>query len=230
MQEIIQSAVANMLTINKTDLSRHHTPRTFSDRVALRVVRILRTVADGLFGRRYRHRTIVLETIAAVPGMVAATLLHLKCLRRMIDDRGWIRTLLNEAETQRAHLMVFVALDRPSMLERLSVLLAQGFFYNAHFLIYLFSPRTAHRIVGYFAEDAVRGYGQYLEEIRNGKQENPPAPAEAISYWNLPPDALLSDVIRAIQEDEAIHRDINHSFADALENGRSLPGPPRIVF
>lgn len=218
-----------MLTIDKTDLSRHHPPRTFSDRIAYRVVRMLRFVADGLFGRRYRHRTIVLETIAAVPGMVAATLLHLKCLRLMIDDRGWIRTLLDEAETQRAHLMVFVDMDRPSLLERLSVLLAQGLFYNAHFLIYLFSPRTAHRIVGYFAEDAVRGYSQYLEEIREGRQENPPAPSQAIAYWNLPLDARLADVISAMREDEAIHRDINHSFADALESGQDLPGPPRIV-
>jgi ubiquinol oxidase len=217
-----------MLTIDKTNLARHHPPRTLSDRIALRVVRMLRFVADGMFGRRYRHRTIVLETIAAVPGMVAATLLHLKCLRRMIDDRGWIRTLLNEAETQRAHLMVFVAIDRPSLLERLSVLLVQGLFYNAHFLIYLFSPRTAHRIVGYFAEDAVRGYGQYLEDIRDGRQENPPAPASANAYWNLSPDARLADVIRAMQEDEAIHRDINHSFADALESGHDLPGLPKI--
>jgi ubiquinol oxidase len=217
-----------MLTIDKTNLERHHPPRTLSDRIAYRVVRMLRFAADRLFGRRYRHRTIVLETIAAVPGMVAATLLHLKCLRLMIDDRGWIRTLLNEAETQRAHLMVFVAIDRPSLLERLSVLLAQGLFYNAHFLIYLFSPRTAHRIVGYFAEDAVRGYGQYLEDIRDGRQENPPAPASANAYWNLSPDARLADVIRAMQEDEAIHRDVNHSFADALESGRYLPGLPKI--
>jgi ubiquinol oxidase len=217
-----------MLTIDKTNLVRHHPPRTLSDRVAFRVVGMLRFVADGLFGRRYHHRTIVLETIAAVPGMVAATLLHLKCLRRMTDDRGWIRTLLDEAETQRAHLMVFVAIDRPSLPERLSVLLAQGLFYNAHFLIYLFSPRTAHRIVGYFAEDAVRGYGQYLEEIRDGRQENPPAPAPAIAYWNLSPDARLADVIREMQEDEAIHRDINHSFADALESGHDLPGLPKI--
>lgn len=218
-----------LLTIDKTDLARHHTPRTLSDRVAYRVVRALRFTADSLFGRRYRHRTIVLETIAAVPGMVAATLLHLKCLRRMIDDRGWIRTLLNEAETQRAHLMVFVAIETPNTFERFLVLLAQGVFYNAHFLIYLFSPRTAHRIAGYFAEDAVSGYGQYLEEIRGGRQENPPAPPLAIAYWNLAPDARLADVIRAMQEDEAIHRDINHSFADALESGRDLPGLPKIV-
>ena len=218
-----------MLTIDKTDLSRHHVPRTLSDRVAYRLVRMVQFVAGTLFGRRYRHRTIVLETIAAVPGMVAATLLHLKCLRLMIDDRGWIRALLNEAETQRAHLMVFVSIDRPNAFERFVVLLAQGLFYNAHFLIYLLSPRIGHRIVGYFAEDAVRGYGQYLDEIRDGRQDNPPAPELAIAYWNLPPDARLSDVIAAIQEDEALHRDINHGFADALDSGRNLPGPPQIV-
>ena len=218
-----------MLIIDKTDLSRHHIPRTFSDRVAFWAVRTLRVVADGLFGRRYRHRTIVLETIAAVPGMVAATHLHMKSLRRMIDDRGWIQTLLNEAATQRAHLMVFVALDRPGLFERLLVMLVQGFFYNLHFLVYLLSPRTAHRIVGYFSEDAVRGYGQYLQEIHNGNLENPPAPDEAITYWCLPPNARLSDVIGAMREDEAIHRDINHSFADALEGGHDLPGPPRLL-
>jgi ubiquinol oxidase len=219
-----------MLTVDKTNLTRHHPPRTFSDRFAYGVVSALRIVADSLFGHRYGNRTIVLETIAAVPGMVAATLLHLKCLRRMIDDRGWIRTLLNEAETQRAHLMVFVAIDRPNAFERFLVLVAQGIFYNAHFLIYLFSPRTAHRIVGYFAEDAVRGYAQYLEEIRSGRQDDPPAPPLAVSYWNLPPDARLSDVIGAMQEDEAIHRDINHGFADALAAGHDLPGPPRMTF
>ncbi|MFC5386209.1 alternative oxidase [Aquamicrobium segne] len=219
-----------MLTIDKTDLSRHHVPRLLADRIAYRLVGMVQFCAGALFGRRYRHRTIVLETIAAVPGMVAATLLHLRCLRLMIDDRGWIRVLMNEAETQRVHLMVFVAVDRPSLFERLIVLLAQGFFYNAYFLIYLISPRTGHRISGYFAENAVRGYGHYLDSIGEGQQENPPAPELAIAYWNLAPDARLSDVIAAIREDEALHRDINHGFADALEKGEDFPGPPRIGF
>ncbi len=214
-----------MLNIDKNDLLRHHSPRNLTDRIAYRLVGLLRLPAK-LFGRRYRNRTVVLETIAAVPGMVSATLLHLRCLRRMTDDRGWVRTLMNEAETQRAHLMVFVTLDRPNMFERLLVLLAQGIFYNAHFLICLISPRMAHRIVGYFAEDAVAGYGQYLDEIRAGEIEDLPAPPIAIAYWNLPPDARLSDVIVAIREDEAVHRDINHGFADALTYGRDLPGPP----
>lgn len=215
------------MQIDKTNLHRHRPPRTLSERIAYGMVRGLRGTAGVLFGRRYRHRTIVLESIAGVPGMVAATLLHLKCLRRMIDDRGWIRVLMEQAETQRTHLMVFVAIDRPSLVERLLVLLAQGLFYNAHFLVYLFSPRTAHRVAGYLSEDAVRGYAEYLDQIRSGRQDDLPAPPLAVAYWNLEPDARLSDAIVAMQEDEAIHRDVNHGFADALVAGRPLPDPPR---
>ena len=80
------------------DLSVHHEARGLSDRVAFGFVKVLRFFADTFFAKRYGHRAIVLETVAAVPGMVGAALTHLKCLRRMCDDRGWIRTLLAEAE------------------------------------------------------------------------------------------------------------------------------------
>ena len=45
------------------------------------------------FAKRYGHRAVVLETIAAVPGMVGGLLQHLKALRRIRDDQGWIREL-----------------------------------------------------------------------------------------------------------------------------------------
>lgn len=217
-----------MLTIDKTDLERHHQPARFADRLALGVVRALRSGANALFGNRYGHSAVLLETVAAVPGMVAATLLHLKCLRRMMDDRGWIRVLMEEAENQRTHLMVFVELRRPSLAERLLILFAQGVFYNAHFLLSLISPATAHRVVGYFAEDAILWYTRYLQGLESGELDNPPAPALAIAYWNLPPEARLSDAIAAIREDEAIHRDVNHGFADALAAGRTLPDLPAL--
>jgi ubiquinol oxidase len=215
-----------MLSIDKTNLRRHHEPRGFSDRFALGVVRAMRSGANALFGDRYGHSAVLLETIAAVPGMVAASLLHLKCLRKMTDDRGWIRVLMEEAENQRAHLMAFVQIARPRLAERLLILFAQGVVYNAHFLLYLISPATAHRIAGYIAEDAVRGYTQYLEGLRSGRYEDVPAPPLGAAYWNLGPEARLSDVVVAIREDEAIHRDVNHGFADALAAGNALPDRP----
>lgn len=215
-----------MLNVNKTDLLRHHEPQTLSDRIAVRSVRALASIATTLFGKRYGNRAVVLETVAAVPAMVAATLLHLRCLRRMIDDRGWVRAFMDEAENQRAHLMAFVAIARPSGFERFLIVIAQGAFYNAYFLLHLISPRTAHRIAGYLSEEAVRGYTQYLARLEAGEQPNSLAPASALIYWNLDPSAQLSDMVIAMREDEAIHRDIHHAFADALASGNTLPDLP----
>ncbi|WP_019025104.1 MULTISPECIES: alternative oxidase [unclassified Thioalkalivibrio] len=205
------------MSINQeTDLRRHHEPRDFSDRVARAFTSMMRLFADTFFARRYGHRAVVLETVAGVPGMVGATLQHLRSLRRMEDDHGWIRTLMDEAENERMHLLTFIEIASPNWLERLLIILAQGFFYTLYFLIYVVSPRTAHRIVGYFEEEAVISYTDYLEEVETGAIENIPAPDRAIQYWDLPEDARLSDVIRAVREDEAGHRDVNHGFADLL--------------
>lgn len=157
---------------------------------------------------------MILETVAAVPGMVGGTLRHLGSLRRLEGDRGRIRLLLDEAENERMHLMVFMQIAQPSPFERLLVLLAQGVFYNAFFLLYLLSPRTAHRVVGYFEEEAVYSYTEYLAGVDAGVHENVPAPEVAIRYWGLAPDARLREVILAVREDEAGHRDVNHGLAD----------------
>ncbi len=210
------------------DFSRHHQPQGLSDRLALAFVKVLRFVADTFFAKRYGHRAVVLETVAAVPGMVGGALQHLRSLRRMTDDKGWIRTLLDEAENERMHLMTFVHIAKPSQLERVLILLTQGAFYNAFFVLYLISPRTAHRVVGYIEEEAVGSYTIYLEEIDAGKHENVPAPQVAIDYWKLAPDARLRDVVLTIRDDEAGHRDVNHGFADTLK-GAGRPAAARRV-
>lgn len=197
-------------------LVRHHKPANLSDRVAFGFVKMLRFFADTFFAKRYGHRAVVLETVAAVPGMVGGTLQHMKCLRRMCDDNGWIRTLLDEAENERMHLMTFIEIAKPSWLERMLVLVVQGVFYNCFFLAYLVSPKTAHRVVGYFEEEAIISYTAYLKEIDDGRQPNVAAPKIAIDYWNLPANARLRDVVVAVRADEANHRDVNHGFADEL--------------
>lgn len=219
-----------MLNIDKTDLFRHHVPATIPDRFAFGLARFVAWTAGNTFlSRRYGDRVIVLETVTAVPPMVAATLLHLKCLRLMLDDRGWVRTFMNEAESQRTHLMSFVALARPNAWERFLIALAQGVFYNAYFLLYLISARTAHRLAGYFAEQAVQGYSRYLSQIESGEVEMQSAPASAIAYWGLTPEAQVRDMVVAMREDEAIHRDVHHAFADALMRGRAFPDRPGVA-
>lgn len=211
------------------DLDVHHKAKGVRDRVAFGFVKALRLFADTFFAKRYGHRAVVLETVAAVPGMVGATLNHLKCLRRMCDDRGWIKTLMDEAENERMHLMTFIEVARPNLFERAMVLIAQGVFYNFFFLLYLASPRTAHRVVGYFEEEAVISYTHYLAEIDEGRSENVPAPEIAKRYWGLPDDARLRDVVLVVRADEAHHRDVNHGFANelaGLPQGAVAPCPP----
>jgi ubiquinol oxidase len=194
----------------------HHAAKGFSDRFAFGFTKLLRFCADTFFRKRYGHRAVVLETVAAVPGMVGAMLTHLKCLRAMRDDNGWIRTLLEEAENERMHLMTFVQVARPTGLERLIILTVQWVFWLGFFCLYLVSARTAHRVVGYFEEEAVISYTEYLRELDEGRAINPPAPAIAIRYWKLPDDASLRDVVSVVRADEAHHRDINHGFANKL--------------
>lgn len=197
-------------------LQKHHPPGGFGDRAALALVKFLRFFADVFFARRYGHRAVVLETVAAVPGMVGGTLQHLRALRRMESDHGWIRALLDEAENERMHLMTFIEIAKPSRLERLLIVLVQGAFYNFFFLLYLVSPETAHRIVGYLEEEAVFSYTEYLAGVDDGTYANVPAPRVALDYWKMPPDARLRDVILVVRADEAAHRDLNHRFADEL--------------
>lgn len=197
-------------------LERHYAPRNFRDRIAYAFVKVLRFFADAFFARRYGHRAVVLETVAAVPGMVGGALQHLRALRRMESDHGWIRTLLDEAENERMHLMTFIHISQPSLLERSLILFAQGVFYNSFFLLYLISPKAAHRVVGYLEEEAVYSYTDYLAGVDNGTYANVAAPKIAIDYWKLAPDARLRDVIIAVRADEAHHRDVNHDFADEL--------------
>jgi len=202
--------------ISKVDLSIHHRPQGFSDRIAFGFSKALRFCADTFFAKRYGHRAIVLETVAAVPGMVGATINHLKCLRRMCDDRNWIRTLMEEAENERMHLMTFIKVAQPTVFERLVILGVQWVFYLAFFALYLVSAKTAHRVVGYFEEEAVISYTMYLKELDEGRSPNVAAPDIAKHYWKLPEDATLRDVVLVVRADEAHHRDVNHGFADEL--------------
>lgn len=202
-----------------TNDQAHFEPRTFRDRVAFGFVKVLRFFADLFFRKRYGHRAVVLETVAAVPGMVGGLLQHLRAIRRIEDDRGWIRELLDEAENERMHLMTFIEIAKPSVFERFLIMIAQAIFYNVYFFIYLFAPRTAHRIVGYFEEEAVISYTNYLQEIDAGRLENVPAPQIAIDYWKLPADARLRDVVLVVRADEEGHRDRNHEMANELGDG-----------
>lgn len=89
----------------------------FRDHVAFRLVGTARAFFDKISGyepdkpmsaEKWLDRFIYLETVAAIPGMVAGALRHLQSLRLMRRDNGWIHTLLEEAENERMHLLTFI--------------------------------------------------------------------------------------------------------------------------
>lgn len=188
-----------------------------SDKVAYSLTMSFRWLADTFFAKRYGHRAVILETVAGVPGMVAGMWNHLRSLRSMKpDERGWIKTLLAEAENERMHLMIFIEIAKPNLAERMLVMLAQFVFWHFYFVLYVFFPKTAHRMIGYFEDQAVVSYTQYLEEIDAGRVVNIPAPAIAIDYYGLHDKATLRDVVIAVREDEQGHAEVNHRMADEL--------------
>ncbi|PKF60317.1 oxidase [Psychromonas sp. psych-6C06] len=196
----------------------HQAPSKASEYIAYKITQILKFTLNIFYGKKYAKRAVILETIAAVPGMVAGMLNHLKALRRMRDDEGWVRELLDEAENERMHLMIFLDIAKPTWIERTLVLLGQGVFLGVYTLLYLLSSKTAHRVVGYFEEEACISYTEFLDKIASGEVENIAAPDIAKKYYQLADDARLMDVIYRIREDEAEHRNRNHEFANAFEN------------
>mgnify|MGYP001162958197 FL=1 len=187
-----------------------------SDLFARSMTAFFRFFADAFFAKRYGHRAVVLETVAGVPGMVAGMWVHLKSLRQAKTGYGpLIRELLAEAENERMHLMFFIDIAKPNWFERSLILVAQLVFMTYYFILYIVSPSTAHKMIHYFEEEAVKSYTSYLEQIEAGEIEDRPAPRLAIDYYDLPSDARLSDMIRCVRADEQGHADANLAFAEA---------------
>jgi hypothetical protein len=92
----------------------HREAKTYSDKVALIAVKLLRWGLDKATGykheravalnekdpvaarakyamteEKYMIRNVFLESVAGVPGMVAGMLRHLHSMRRMKRDNGW---------------------------------------------------------------------------------------------------------------------------------------------
>jgi ubiquinol oxidase len=106
----------------------------------------------------------------------------------------------------------------PGIFFRAAIALAQGVFFNFYFLMYMVSPRTAHRFVGYLEEEAVHTYTTCLKKIDDGTLlmwKHMKAPPMAVDYYGLDPEtASMRDVILSVRADEAVHRGVNHHLSD----------------
>lgn len=112
--------------------------------------------------------------------------------------------------------MFFIEIAKPNYFERFIVLCSQIIFGLFYLFMYVFFTRTAHRMIGYFEDEAVKSYTEYLDLVESGKVENIQAPELAINYYKLGSDAKLTDLIRCVRADEEHHSETNHNYADNL--------------
>ena len=196
-------------------LFENKSQQSFSDGFAYSMTVFFRFIADTFFAKRYGHRAVVLETIAGVPGMVAGMWMHFKSLRSMKAGYGkHIREMLAEAENERMHLMFFIEIAKPNIFERSLVLFSQFLFGAFYFFMYVFFTKTAHRMIGFFEDEAVKSYSEYLKMIEDGEIENVKAPQIAIEYYDLKSNARLIDLVKCVKADEEHHSEVNHKYAD----------------
>eukprot|EP00934_Nitzschia_sp_Nitz4_P003438 Nitzschia sp. Nitz4//scaffold308_size21609//3580//5124//NITZ4_008601-RA/size21609-augustus-gene-0.41-mRNA-1//1//CDS//3329547149//3428//frame0 len=212
----------------------HVAPKDGIDKLAWNAVQAVRYVFDSFTGWRndvskitatnVLHRVIYLETIAAVPGMVAAIVRHFRSLRNMKADGGYMQLFLEEANNERMHLLTFVGMRDPNLLFRAAVILGQFGFGAAFTAAYIISPAFCHRFVGYVEEEACSTYTKIIKaieiapegsELAKWRTEAPPA--IAVAYWHLGPDGTVLDLMKAVRADEAEHRDVNHLISGVKE-------------
>jgi hypothetical protein len=215
---------------NKMDIETiekyHHEPSHWKDRLALAMVRTVRTLFDTISRynpekmneRDWLNRIVFLETVAGVPGMIGGMGRHLKSLRTLEKDNGWIHHLLQEAENERMHLFIFLSMRNPGVTMRIGIALTQIAFFNAYFVMYMLAPKFSHRFVGYLEEEAVHTYTKCLDQIDKGNLPmwaHMKAPLLAVDYYSLcPKTASMRDVVLSVRADEAVHRSVNHHFSD----------------
>jgi len=210
----------------------HVKPQTLMDKLIYGVVRgayhtfnfVTRFNKENPTPRSVQIRLLFLESVAGVPGMVAASMRHFRSLRTMQRDHGWIHTLLEEAENERMHLLVFMTVFQPSILTRMLVIAGQVVLVTALTGTYAIHPPALHRFVGYLEETAVITYSEVIKTLQtpgtalHQAWKDIPAPDIAKNYWKLPDNAMFLDVIRHIGADETHHRDVNHTFANLAAN------------
>lgn len=228
----------------------HREPQTLGDRIALRGIYLVRGGFDfftgykkprtpaeeehGFKGTRYHMtepkwltRVIFLESVAGVPGMVAAFIRHLHLLRLLRRDKAWIETLLDEAYNERMHLLTFIKIGKPLWFTRSIIYVGQGVFCNIFFFLYLLNPRYCHRFVGYLEEEAVSTYTHLLHQLDQKalpKFDDITIPKVAVEYWSeLDEKSSFRDLILRIRADESKHREVNHTLANLVQKDDRNP-------
>merc|ERR1712054_704576 len=186
-----------------------HVPQSAAEGVLQRVVRVCYHAFNFVTGYDHAdpptssigYRLIILESVAGVPGMLGGMFRHFRSLRQLERDHGFIFTLLEEAENERMHLIVCMSFFEAGPFTRFIVQAGQVALTPFLASLYMLRPQLLHRFVGYLEETAVHTYTNIVQMAETPGSQlhsawcDKPAPAEAITYWQLPPDARWVDCL-----------------------------------
>jgi len=207
----------------------HYQPKTITEYLAFWTIAYIRFVNDLLsgwiFGRLFGWfnfgennwllRICLYESIGNLPGSMFAMVRHLKAIRHIRRDYGWIHSMLLEADNERVHLLLSLNLYKPGIFFRYFTIVKEFLFGNFLFLAYLISPEYCHRFAGYLEEAALTLYTQLMQDL--DKKRLPIFERECLpfarEYYQLSNNAKWSDVFMNIRCDEAYHRDVHHTLA-----------------
>lgn len=207
--------------------SLHFEPKCMGDRFVEVLVNTLFATMNVVFptkGRtgHFKH-AVCLETVAAIPGLLAVQNRTYQALRTIRGDANWVSSLFEERENEYVHMNIIKA-ALPSLGSEIRITAfdkakIMAVHFGSRFLmgtLYKISPRLEHRFVGYVEEKAVVTYSAFLADIDAGKVPNFPAPRLGKMYYHLPEDATMRDVILRIRGDEWMHSFYNHFLADQI--------------
>lgn len=211
----------------KSTLYRHK-PKTLSDHVMNKLMYGLYHTFNFITSYDEKNpsvsaiewRLIVLESVAGVPGFVAAGFRHFRSLRMLQKDHGWISTLLEEAENERMHLQITLDMAKASVVTRSMVIATQLVMTPFLMAVYLVHPKSMHRFVGYLEETACHTYVNVINKVNTEGTNlhkgwfHVPASPLARGYYHLPEGSKWVDALSCMMADESHHRDVNHTFAE----------------
>lgn len=196
-------------------------PGTLADQLAYMATRCIHNSLDfasgfsasSLLGQSreflWLRRLLLLETAAVAPGLFSGIALErLPPLRRLRQDRVWLKEMLWDARQGQMHLSVFSDLCKHNRLSRLA-LASQKVCAWSFGLVYLAWPRFGRWCVEHSHEAVVQAYTELLEELDAGRLPRLAelkVSEEALSHYGLAQGATLREVVEKIRQDQMLAR------------------------
>lgn len=166
-------------------------------------------------------RLVMLESVAAIPGYAGSFIRHLKSVRKLRREQLWVETLVEEAQNERMHLLIYLqgfqdVVCAPTLPLKFFIYSSQFIFTWIYCAAYMFNPTLCHRFVGYLENSAVHTYKRFIVDAEKGfyPEFDIPAPNIAKAYWKMDENATLADTLYYACADECKHREVNHTFAN----------------